>query len=61
MSEMVKATETFAWSGGLVHWESEWRADAEVVKQFPQFFEPVTVEQPETKRVGRKPKAAGNA
>lgn len=45
MAEMKRATETFAWSGGLVHWGSELPADADAVKAFPQFFEPVAAEQ----------------
>lgn len=52
MSDLVKATETFAWSGGLVHWGSEWPSDDAAVKAFPQFFEPVVQDAP-VKRIPR--------
>lgn len=39
MPEMKRAVETFAWSGGLVHWGSELPADDPAVMAFPQFFE----------------------
>jgi len=57
MSEMVRATETFACEHGLIHWQSEWPADAVAVKAFPQFFEPVEAEAPAPKKVGRPRKA----
>lgn len=58
----VRATETFAWSGGMVHWGTEYQATDPVVKQFPGFFETVA-ESPARPRRGRpvgsknKPKA----
>ena len=59
MSDLVKANETFAWSGGLVHWESLWPANAEVVAAFPQFFDPVEQEPvAPVKKVGRPRKPA---
>ena len=65
MSDLMRATETFACEHGLIHWHSEWPADHEVVQQFPQFFEAITVGEPATppapvKRVSRK-KAAPDA
>ena len=63
MSETVRAVESFAWEGGMVHDGSEWPADAEVVTRFPHFFaavEPPTVEQPAKRGPGRPKKAAAN-
>jgi hypothetical protein len=59
---MKRATETFAWSGGLVHWGSELPAADPAVKAFPQFFEDVATEEaaPAPKKPGRPKKAAPN-
>lgn len=62
MAEMKRATETFVWSGGMVHWGSELPADAEAVKAFPKFFEDVASEAPvpTLRKPPRAKKAAGN-
>jgi hypothetical protein len=61
MSETVRSVESFAWEGGMVHDGSEWLADAEVVKRFPQFFVPMVepiVSTPATRAATRAKKAA---
>lgn len=61
MPEMKRATETFAWSGGMVHWGSELPADADAVLAFPQFFEDVAAKSepaPAPRKPGRPKKAA---
>lgn len=65
MAEMKRATETFAWSGGLVHWGSELPADAEAVKAFPDWFEDVAAEPsaapvPRPRKQARPKKAASD-
>lgn len=64
MSEMVKATETFACRHGLIHWGSELPDDHPAVVEFPQFFE--LPAEPTRRGPGRppgaknKPKAAND-
>ena len=55
MSELMRATETFACEHGLYQWHGEYPASDPAVKQFPQFFERIAVGEPDPpKRQAKK-------